>query len=109
LHDDRVETGVAVPRNLDLHRSDLGQHRLDAGAVARVAAIAPDRVVAVVAEMLAHLRFQGGLEHRPGQPGQQAVRADELHPLCPGGLDELLGELLLINPIRHDLDRRGHG
>jgi hypothetical protein len=42
-------------------------------------------------------------------PGQQAVRADELHSLRPGGLDELLGELLLINPIRHDLDRLCHG
>jgi hypothetical protein len=89
------KAGVAVARNLDLHRSDLGQHRLDAGAVAGVAAIAPDRVMALIAQMLAHLRFQGGLKHRLGQPGQQAARADELHPLRPGGLNKLLGELLL--------------
>jgi hypothetical protein len=42
------------------------------------------------------------------KPGQQPARADELDTFGPGGLHELLGELLLINPIRHNLDRLGH-
>jgi len=51
-HDDRVEAGVAVARDLDLHRPDLGQYGLDADAVARVATVAPGRVVALAAQVL---------------------------------------------------------
>jgi hypothetical protein len=31
--DDRVETRIPVPRDLELHRPDLGQHRLGAAGV----------------------------------------------------------------------------
>jgi hypothetical protein len=36
------------------------------------------------------------------------ARADELDPLGLGRIHELLGELLLINPIRHRLDSVAH-
>jgi hypothetical protein len=99
-YDDRVEAGVAVAGHLDLHGSDLGQHGLGAGAVARVGAVAPGRVVALISEVLAHLRFQGGLEHRFGQPGQQSARAHELDAFGAGGLHELLGEPSSRRPLR---------
>ena len=67
--------------------------------VARVAAVAAGRVVLVVAEMLAHLGLQRGLEHRLGQPGQQPARADQLDPLGAGLLHQLLRELLLIASV----------
>ena len=85
-HDLRLEAGVAVARDFDLDRADLGEHGLGAGAVAGVPAVAPGRVVAVIAQVLAQLGLQGGLEHRLGQPGEQPVRADELHPVGLGGL-----------------------
>jgi hypothetical protein len=59
--------------------------------------------MAVRIQVLARLRFQGGFEHRLGQarPGRRD------HPVGAGCVHELLGELLLINLIRHDLDRLG--
>lgn len=50
---------------LDLHRPDLGQHRLGPGAVAGVPAPATGRVIA---QMLGHLGFQRGFQHLLGQP-----------------------------------------
>jgi len=107
-HDHRLEPAVAVPRHLDLHRTDLGEHRLGSGAVAGVAVIALDRVVLGIAQVLAHLRLQGGLKHRLGQPRQQPTGADQLDPLGAGAVHELLNELLLINLSRQRLDRLGH-
>jgi hypothetical protein len=45
------------------HGPDLGQHGLGTGPVARVPTVPADRVVAVITQMLGHLRFQSGLEH----------------------------------------------
>jgi hypothetical protein len=63
--------------------------------------------VAVVAQVLGHLGFERGLEHGLGQPGQQPARADELDPVCAGGLNELLSKLLLIDSVRDRLDHAG--
>jgi hypothetical protein len=56
-HHHRREATLTVPRHRDLHRPDLGQQGLGPPTVARVPAVAPDRVVLVVAEMLIHLRL----------------------------------------------------
>ena len=105
-------TGSKLPSRsrgtLNLHRADLGEHRLGTSAVARVAPVAPGRVVLVIAQVLAHLRLQGGLKHRLGQPIQQPARADQVDPFCTGPVHELLSELLLINLSRHGLDHLGH-
>ena len=51
--------------------------------VAGVAAVAADRIVLVIAEMLRHLLLQRGLQHPFGQLVQQPVRADQLDALAP--------------------------
>jgi hypothetical protein len=107
-HDRRLERAIPITRHLDLDRADLGQHRLGPGAVAGVAAVAAHRVVLVVAQMLTHLGLQRRLEHRLGQPSQQATTAHQLHTIGASLLDEFLRELLLINLSRHRLDRLGH-
>lgn len=107
-HQLRGETAVAITRHLDLDRADLSQHRLGPGAVARVAAIAAGGLVLVVAQVLAHLRIQSGLEHLLGQPRQRAVRADQVDPIGAGLVHQFLRELLLINLSRHRLDALGH-
>jgi hypothetical protein len=107
-HDHRLEAGVAVSRDFDLHRADLGEHVFDRVPCGNCrCGHRPGR--ACHAQVLAPLRFQGGLEHGLGQPSEQPARSDELHPLRPGAVDELLGELLLINLSWHGLDRVGHG
>ena len=62
----------------------------------------------VLAEMVALLDLERGLQDRLGQPGQKAARADQFHLLGPGPLDDLtrrrrvLLTLLLRYPgLRH--------
>lgn len=88
-----VEAAVAVAGHVELDRADLGDHRLGAGPVAGVPSVAPGRVVAGVAEMLVHLRFQAGLEDLLGQIVEQPARAHELDPLCPGLFHQRFGQL----------------
>ena len=107
-HDLRLEAAVPVARHLDLDRADLGQHRLRPNAVAGVAAVAPGRIVLVIAQVAADLLLQRGLHHRLGQPGQQTALTDELHTLLTRLPDEILRQSLLINLSRHGLDRLGH-
>ena len=90
LHDLRIERRAGVPRHVDLHRPDLGQHGLRAGAVAGVPAPAPGHVVLFVSEVFVHFRFQRGLQDVLRQPVQQPVRADELDALLSGLGQELL-------------------
>lgn len=61
-----------------------------------------------MAQVLAHFRVQGGLEHGLGLPGQQPSWADELDPVSAGRRHKLLSKLLLIYTSRHRLDRLGH-
>ena len=42
-----------------------------------------DRVVFVIAQMFSDLLLECGLEHLLGQPGQQAVRADQVDAFGP--------------------------
>ena len=90
LHDLRLERCVGVAGHLDLHRTDLGQHRLRPGPVAGVAAVPADRIVLVVAEMVGHLLLERGLQHPFRELVQQPVRADQLHPLLLGLRQQLL-------------------
>ena len=107
-HDLRVEAAIPVPRDLDLDRTDLGEHRLCPSAVARVAASAADRVVLVVAEVVAHLFLECGLHDRLRQAREQATPADQLHTLGTRLVDQFLSKLPLVNVSRHGLDRLGH-
>ena len=107
-HDHRVERAVPVPGDLDLHRTDLGQHSLRPGAVPRVLAVAADRSVLVIAEVIADLLLERRLEHGLRQPGEQPALTDELHPVLPRLRHEIFCQLLLINLSRHGLDRVGH-
>jgi hypothetical protein len=66
----RLEGALPVPGHVDLDRADLGEHGLGASAVAGVAANAALRSVTLVAEMLAHLDLQAGLEDPAGDVGQ---------------------------------------
>lgn len=67
LDDLWIEGGVGVPRDLDLHGADLGQHGLAAPAVAGVSVVSPFYLVFLVSEVLVHFRFEGGFEHRGGE------------------------------------------
>ena len=58
-------------------------------------------VVALIT-VFAYLGLESGFEHRLGHPGQQPAWPDELDPFGSGRVDELLGELLLVDPIRSD-------
>ncbi len=60
----------------------------------------------LVPQVLGHFRLESGLQHRLGQPGQQAARADQPDALLPGLLQQLLRQLLLIDDLarRHGLD-----
>jgi hypothetical protein len=51
----------------------------------------------VISQVLGALRFQGGLQHRLSQPGQQTVRPDQLHALSAGPFHQLAGKLILID------------
>jgi len=84
------ERAVPIPRHLDVHRPGrVGQHRLAADPVPRIAAVAAGRVVLVVAQVLAHLLVQGGLDHRLGQGLQQPVRAGQRHAALASQLHQL--------------------
>jgi hypothetical protein len=61
--------------------------------------------VLLIAEVLAHLRVQRGLEHVLGQLAQQPARADQLDVLLLRLLHQLLSKLSLINrTYGHRLD-----
>lgn len=95
-HGQRIEAAVTIPRHLDVDRTDLGDHRLGAGTVARVVQVAAlDRMLRV-AEMFFHLDLQAGLEDLLRQASQQPARADKIDPLrsC------LLHQLLSDRPLR---------
>jgi len=66
-HDLRLETAVPVAGHVDLHRTDLGQHRLGAVAVAGIPTVAAGGVVALVAEVIGDLTLQ----RRLNQPFRQ--------------------------------------
>jgi len=103
-HDHRLERPVPIPRNLDLHRPDLGQHRLRASAVAHVRSKRP--LAVLVPQVFRELGLKSGFEHRLGQPRQQPARTDQPDALLSGLLQQLLRQLLLIDDLarRHGLD-----
>jgi hypothetical protein len=94
-HDPRLERGVPVARDVDLHRPDLGQHRLGPVPVAGVAAITPDGVVAVVAEVVGDLALQRGLHQPLRQLGQQPCFAGQRQPAGTGPPGQPSDQLLI--------------
>ncbi|GGP65236.1 hypothetical protein GCM10010185_42450 [Saccharothrix coeruleofusca] len=94
-HDPRFELGVAVARHVDLHRPDVGEDRLGAGAVARVAGTPPGRVVLVVAQVVGDLAFQGRLQQPLGQLLQHPALTGELQATGADPADQLVNQLLV--------------
>jgi hypothetical protein len=75
----RLERGISVTWDLDLHRPDLSQHRLRPNPDAGVAAVPTERVVLLVAQMGRHLLLQRSLQHPFGELVQQPIRPNQLH------------------------------
>ncbi len=94
-HDLGLEAGVTVTGHLEFHGADLGQDRLGAVAVARVAAVAPRRVAGLVAQVVGELALQGALQHQLGELLQQPVRADQADPPLTGLGDQPCDQLLV--------------
>src|SRR5262249_7672654 len=89
LDDLRRKRSIAIARHVDLDLADLGQDRLRAAAVARVAAVATFRRVLGVAEVGVHLHLQRRFQHRLRQIAQQPTPTNQLDPLATGPLDQL--------------------
>ena len=95
LDDLRLKRPIPVARGVDLDLADLGQHRLRAAAVARVALVAAGRRMLGVAEMILHLHLQRRFQHRLRQTTQQTAGADQLDAFVARPLDQVLRELLI--------------
>ena len=85
------ERAVAVARDLDVDRADIGDHGLGPGPVPRVPTVAALHGVFLIADVGVHLTLEAGLEHATREVAEQAARTGEFHPLGLGSLDELLG------------------
>jgi len=94
-HDPRLKSPVPVAGHGQVHRPDIGQHRLAGRAVAVVAAAPPGRVMLVIAQVASHLLGQRPLQHRPGHLGQQAIGPEQLHALGRRLAQQLIGQLLI--------------
>ncbi len=61
VHDLRLQAPVAVPRDVNPHRPELGEHRLRALAIAGVLPVAAGPVVLVIADVLGNLHLERGV------------------------------------------------
>src|SRR6266496_3094499 len=95
LDDLRLERPITIARDVDLDLANLGQDRLRAASVARVALVATLGRVLRIAEVVLHLHLERGLEHRLRQIAQKTARTNELRTLRPRACDQLLRELLI--------------
>jgi hypothetical protein len=77
-HQPRLERRRPIARRADLDRSQLGLDRLGGRPVAVVARAARGRLTGRVAEVLAQLGAQRGLDHAPGELRDQAARPGDL-------------------------------
>jgi len=94
------EQPVPIPRNLNLNRTDLSEHRPGPRAVARVLTV--DDLVPLVPKALSHPRLQRGLQHRLHEPAKQTTQPHETNAQLPHPREQLLSNLLLINDLsRH--------
>ncbi len=100
--DHRRERALPIPGDLDLHGARrVGQHRLGPLAVAGVAPVAALDRVTVVAQVLAHLLLERGLDDQLGHRLQQPARPRERHPRGAGLTNQLTGQLQLLILERH--------
>jgi hypothetical protein len=101
--DHRLERPVPIPRDLDLHGPDLGQHGLGPGAVAHV--LRDRHLTMLMAQVLRQLGFQCRLEDVLRQLVQQPTGADQAHALLLGLGQQPFGQLFLIDDLsRHRVD-----
>lgn len=101
LDDLRCERSLAVPRHIDLDRADVRDNRPGPPAVPRVAAVLARGIVPVIAEVVRHLAFEGGLQEPLRQLLEQPAIAGQLQAL---GLSP--GHELIQEPVIH---ARRHG
>src|SRR6218665_2420957 len=104
LADDlRPEQPVPIPRNLNLNRTDLSEHRPGPRAVARVLTV--DDLVPLAPKALSHLRLQRGLQHRLHEPAKQTTQPHETNAQLLHPREQPLSNLLLINDLsRHRIE-----
>gem|GEM_PF-3764028 len=74
-HDLGLKRPLTIPRHVDLHGTDLGEHRPGPRPVTGVATIAC--LVLLIAEVLGHLDLESGLQHRLRQSRKQSSWADQ--------------------------------
>jgi len=92
-----------IPRNLNLNRTDLSEHRLGPRAVARVLTV--DDLVPLAPKALSHLRLQRGLQHRLHEPAKQTTQPHETNAQLLHPREQPLSNLLLINDLsRHRIE-----
>jgi len=94
-HDLRLEAPSPVARHGQVHRPDIGKHRLSRAAVAAVARSAAGRIVLLIAQVAGQLLIQRPFQHRLGHLGQQAVRAEQLDTFGLRLAQQLIGEFLI--------------
>jgi hypothetical protein len=106
-HDLWLERAVAVSRDRDLDRPNVGEHAFGPRTVAGVAAVAAGRVMFGVAQVRIHLALGRRLDDRLGQLGQQPVLAGQPQPLRAGPIDKLPDQLLVELVQPHHVVRVG--
>ncbi len=107
----RLEGARPIPRHVDLNTAaGIGQHRLGSESVAGVATSVSSRVPAVIAQVLAELLVQGGLDDRLGHRLEQPARARQRNARLTRLAHQLASDLQLIDPTGvGDIDRRRSG
>jgi hypothetical protein len=85
-------TSMSTPLTTARPSDDLGLHRLRRAAVAVIPAATTALVALLIAEVLCHLRLEGGLQHGARDLAEQPTRPDQRHALSSGLVDQLLGD-----------------
>jgi hypothetical protein len=101
LDDLRLEGAVPVAGHGYLHRSHVGQHGLGAFAVAGVTAILARRIMLVIAEVIADLTFERGLQQPLGQLLQQPALTGQPQALGLSPAHQLVDQLVVHGLRRH--------
>src|SRR6218665_789026 len=99
----RPDHPAPIPRNLNLNRTDLSEHRPGPRAVARVLTV--DDLVPLAPKALSHLRLHRGLQHRLHEPAKQTTQPHETNAQLLHPREQPLSNLLLINDLsRHRIE-----
>src|SRR4051812_40705084 len=98
-HDHRLERPIPITGDLDVDRTDIGDHRLGPRPIAAVATITALDGMLLIAEMTVHLALQAGLKDALREVPEKPARARQFDSLGTSSIDELLRELLIGNRL----------